>query len=173
MIPKTIEDTVKAGKNFNLDRIKKVLPHREPFLLIDSVDEIIDEVAGEKKGRTIISTRKITPDEFYFKGHFPGFPVMPGVLMVETMAQVGAFGLYDYNDHGPDYSVLFLGCDEVRFRKIVTPGMTIKIEVKVLNYRPSRSKFYGSIKDAQTGEICCEAYMIAASGTRKNDSSEA
>ncbi len=162
-------ETVKAGKNFNEEKIKSILPHRDPFLMIDSVDEITDAVEGSKKGRKIYATKKIDGSEFYFKGHFPGNPVMPGVLMVETMAQVGAFGLYDLDDHGPDYKVLFLGCDKVRFRKVVTPGTTIKIEVEILNYKPSRSKFYGLIKDAETGELCCEAEMLAAAGTAENN----
>lgn len=156
------KETVRAGKNFSIDRVKSILPHREPFLLIDGVDEVIDEEPGKTKGRKIIATKKISGDEFYFKGHFPGNPVMPGVLMVETMAQVGAFGMYSEEDHGPDYTVLFLGCDNVRFRKMVKPPMTLLIEVDVMSFQPSRAKFHGSIKDKETGELCCEAEMIAA-----------
>ena len=69
-------------------------------------------------------------------------------------------------------AVLFLGCDNVRFRKMVTPGMTIKIEVEVLSYKPSRSKFHGVIRDAATGELCCEADMIAAAATAKGGQEE-
>jgi len=159
----TVNDTVKEGKNFTLAQILKILPHRDPFLLIDSVDEVYDKVKNSKDGRVVTAKKKITGTEFWATGHFPGNPIMPGVLQIETMAQVGAFGLYDFNDHGPKYTTIFLGCDEVKFRKMVVPGMTIKIEVSVLNYKPSRSKFYGVIKDLETGEICCEAILKAAS----------
>jgi len=159
----TVNDTVKEGKNFSLDQILKILPHRDPFLLIDKVDEVYDKVKNSKDGRVVIATKKISGDEFWAKGHFPGNPIMPGVLQIETMAQVGAFGLYDFNDHGPKYTTIFLGCDEVKFRKMVVPGMTIKIEVSVLSYKPSRSKFYGVISDLETGDVCCEAILKAAS----------
>lgn len=159
----TEKDTIKAGKNYSYEHVLKILPHRDPFLMIDSVDEVIDSASGNKEGRTIRATKTITGKEFWAKGHFPGNPVMPGVLQIETMAQVGAFGSYDFEDHGPNYTTIFLGCEDVKFRKMIVPGMTIKIELKVLQYKPSRSKFYGKITDANTGDICSEGVLKAFS----------
>lgn len=159
----TKNDTIKPGKNFTLKDILRILPHRDPFLMIESVDDVTDKVEGSKDGRVVTATKTIKDDEFWAKGHFPGNPIMPGVLQIETMAQVGAFGLYDFDDHGPIYTTIFLGCDDVKFRKMIVPGMKIKIQVSVLSYKPARSKFYGIITDEKTGETCCEAILKATS----------
>lgn len=159
----TKNDTIKPGKNYSLDDILRILPHRDPFLMISSVDEVLDNKLGSKEGRVVTASKTITGEEFWARGHFPGNPIMPGVLQIETMAQVGAFGLYDYDDHGAIYTTIFLGCDKVKFRKMIVPGMKIKIQVSVVSYQPVRSKFYGIITDERTGETCCEAILKAMS----------
>ena len=104
-----------------LDRsaIEAILPHREPFLLIDEVVEL-------EPGSRVVARKKVRPDEWYLTGHFPGRPIMPGVLIVEAMAQTGAVAvLADEANRGK--LALFAGIDDVRFKRIVEPGDELEL----------------------------------------------
>ena len=112
-----------------LDRegIHKILPHREPFLLIDEILEL-------EPGRRAVGIKYVRRDEEYFRGHFPGRPVMPGVLIVESLAQTGACALLSL-DEFRGRIVLFAGIDKMRFRKRVEPGASLVLEVTVERIR--------------------------------------
>jgi 3-hydroxyacyl-[acyl-carrier-protein] dehydratase len=120
---------VAEDKVAQLDRVLGMLPHRYPFLLVDRVLEL-------EKDR-VVAIKNVTFNEPFFQGHFPGRPVMPGVLLVEAMAQAGAF--ITLGHLGPDRKILFMlaGLDKVRFRRPVIPGDQVKIEVKAVKiHRP-------------------------------------
>jgi len=100
--------------------IEAILPHREPFLLIDEVVEL-------EPGRRVVARKKVRPDEWYLTGHFPGRPVMPGVLIVEAMAQTGAVAVLSQEENRGRLA-LFAGIDDVRFKRIVEPGDELELE---------------------------------------------
>lgn len=132
----------------DLNDIKNILPHREPFLFVDEVLEL-----SEKK---IVAKRLIKDDEYFFKGHFPQEPIMPGVLIVEALAQTGGVMLLrKYSGAIP----LFMGIDKARFRKIVKPGDTLVMEVELLQERGTIVKIFGTAK--VNGELVCEAMIMA------------
>jgi len=141
-----------AGLEITCQEIQSILPHRYPFLL---VDKIIDFEAGQR----IIGVKNVTCNEPYFPGHFPGQPVMPGVLQLEVMAQVGAV-LALKGAQGPGRSIVYLaGVDKAKFRKPVFPGDQLKVEVNVLKQRSAFWKMQGKILVEST--LVCEAEMTA------------
>ena len=108
----------------NKEEIKKIIPQREPFLMIDEVEEYIP---GEKT----IAYKNVNKEEWYFKGHFPGNPIMPGVLIVESLAQTGAVAILSVEEN-KGKNALFGGIDKMKFKKQVTPGDKLKLEVKII-----------------------------------------
>ena len=125
-----------AGKSIDITRILKLLPHRYPFLLIDKMINI----HGEDSGTAI---KNVTINEPFFQGHFPGRPVMPGVLLVEAMAQAaGALVLESRGEADAGKLVFFMSIDKARFRRPVGPGDTVHFHVKLAQKRPPVWKYH-------------------------------
>ncbi len=146
---------VRQDKGIFLDAeaIAKILPHRYPFLL---VDRILDLVPQEH----VVGIKNVSMNEPFFQGHFPGQPVMPGVLIIEAMAQVGGILLLNTESDPSKKLVFFTGLDNVRWRKTVTPGDTVRFEVDMLAFRRSMCKMQG--RAFVDGELACEAELMAA-----------
>jgi len=147
------QDVSKKGVVFDINAIKKILPHRYPFLLVDSIIEL----EPEKKA---VGVKNVTANEHFFQGHFPGRPVMPGVLIVEAMAQVGGVLLLNEQDDVEDKLVFFMGIDGVKFRKPVQPGDQLVMELEMIKAR--RNTFRMAGKAYVKGNLVCEAEMMAA-----------
>lgn len=142
--------------------IMGILPHRYPFLLIDRVVEI------ERKKR-IVALKNVTVNEPFFQGHFPDYPIMPGVLMIEAMAQAGgALLLTEFPDRH-EKLVLFTGIESARFRRPVMPGDQARIEVEVLNWRPRAVRMQGNV--FVDGKRTCEAIVMCQIVPRKRQKS--
>ena len=125
--------------NYNIQDIIKILPHRYPFILIDRIDEV-------KPGEYVNAIKNVTINEPYFQGHFPGQPVMPGVLSLESIAQTTAFlMLYELDD--PLKKNMFIsGVDGVRFRRLIVPGDQLHINIRLKSKKLTLYKFEGTIK---------------------------
>ena len=114
----------RSEKMLNKEEIKEIIPQREPFLMIDEVEEYTP-------GESAVAYKNVSEDEYYFKGHFPGNPIMPGVLIVESLAQTGAVAILSMEEN-KGKNALFGGIDKLRFKKQVVPGDRLKLEVKII-----------------------------------------
>lgn len=111
----------------NQEQIKEIIPQREPFLMIDEVEEY-------NPGESAIAYKYVNEQEWYFKGHFPGNPIMPGVLITESLAQTGAIAILSLEEN-KGKNALFGGIDKMKFKKMVVPGDKLKLEVKIIKQK--------------------------------------
>jgi len=141
----------KEAFQFDILRILDIMPHRYPFLLVDRIVEL--------QQNRVVGIKNVTINEPFFQGHFPGHPIMPGVLIVEAMAQVGGFLLLHSVDQPDNKLVYFLGIDDVRFRKPVRPGDQLRFELNMLKFKGMICKMEGS---AYVGDnLVCQAKLLA------------
>ncbi len=153
LIKAKYQGTKTYGVFLDTDGIHNILPHRFPFLL---VDKIVDLVPQER----VVGIKNVTISEWFFQGHFPGRPVMPGVLIVEAMAQVGGILMLNTVSDPVGKTVYFAGIDNVRFRKPVLPGDQLTFEVESTRFRKSLCRMSG--KAFVDGDLVCEAEFSAA-----------
>jgi len=133
--------------------IMRSIPHRYPFLLVDRVLEL-------EPGRRIVALKNVTINESYFRGHFPAAPIMPGVLIVEAMAQSGAVLLLHDMPDRESKLVYFTGIDHARFRRTVRPGDQLRFTLEVLKLRSRSCKMYGRAE--VDGKLVAEAEILSA-----------
>jgi beta-hydroxyacyl-ACP dehydratase FabZ len=145
------EKLSKEGKPLDINAIQKILPHRYPFLLVDRIIESTD--------KKIVGLKNVTINEPFFQGHFPGHPIMPGVLILEAMAQVGGVGALSLSENLGKLAY-FLSIKEAKFRKPVVPGDQLIIEVEIMKRKLSIMQVRATAKVA--GEVVTEAEMMFA-----------
>ncbi len=142
-----------ADAPFDIPRILKALPHRYPMLLVDRVAEL-------KKGEEITAIKAVTFNEGFFQGHFPGRPIMPGVLQIEALAQAaGILAVETLDLAGSGKLVYFMAIEEAKFRAPVEPGVLLELKAGFLQQRSRVCKFWG--KASVDGKVTCEVQFTA------------
>lgn len=138
----------------NAQQIQEIIPHRYPFLLVDRIEEL-------EEAKRAVGLKNVSINEDFFNGHFPGYPVMPGVLIVEALAQVGAVALLS-KEENKGRLAFFAGIDNCRFKRQVVPGDTLRLEVEIVRLRGTIGK--GKAVATVEGEVACEADITFALG---------
>lgn len=136
----------------DIQEIKDVIPHRYPFLLVDKVLE-------KEEGKRVVGIKNVSANEPFFQGHFPDYPVMPGVLIVEALAQVGAIAVLDIEENKGKIGFL-AGIDKCRFKRQVKPGDQLRLEVEITRMKGPIGKGKGIA--TVDGEIACVAEIMFA-----------
>ncbi|MEH7300023.1 MULTISPECIES: 3-hydroxyacyl-ACP dehydratase FabZ [Neobacillus] len=139
------------------EQIKEIIPHRYPFLLVDRILEV-------EEGVRAVGIKNVSANEEFFNGHFPDYPVMPGVLIVEALAQVGAVAMLKKEENRGRLA-FFAGIDGCRFKKQVKPGDQLRLEVEIIRLRGPIGK--GKAVATVDGEVACEAEITFALGEKK------
>jgi 3-hydroxyacyl-[acyl-carrier-protein] dehydratase len=144
--------------NKDIIEVLKTLPHRYPFLMLDRILELTSE--------TVVGLKNVTINEPFFQGHFPGQPIMPGVMIVEAMAQAGGILGFSLLDDMKGNTIYFMGMDKVRFRKPVRPGDQLIIKARLLKQKGSIFKMQAEafVED----QLVAEAELLATLGSAKN-----
>lgn len=141
----------------DIEQIKEIIPHRYPFLLVDRILEV-------EEGKKAVGLKNVSANEEFFNGHFPDYPVMPGVLIVEALAQVGAVAMLK-KEENQGRLAFFAGIDNCRFKKQVRPGDQLRLEVEIVRTRGSIGKGKGIA--TVDGELVCETDIMFALGDKK------
>ena|ERR1019366_2990291 len=146
-----------AGRVLDIDAIREILPHRYPFLLVDRIEEL--------EAERVVGIKNVTVNEPFFAGHFPDYPVMPGVLIIEAMAQVAGVLVLSGIPDRKNKLVLLAGVDGAKFRKPVRPGDQLRMEMKILRSRASMAKVSGIA--TVDGTVVAEAEMLCVLADRQ------
>lgn len=141
----------------DINQIKEIIPHRYPFLLVDRILEV-------EEGKRAIGIKNVSANEEFFNGHFPDYPVMPGVLIVEALAQVGAVAML-MKEENRGRLAFFAGIDNCRFKRQVVPGDQLRLEVEMVRLRSTFGK--GKAVATVDGELVCEAEIMFALSEKK------
>ena len=146
-----------SGRTLDIDAIREILPHRYPFLLVDRIEELETE--------RVVGIKNVTVNEPFFAGHFPDYPVMPGVLIIEAMAQVAGVLVLSGIPNRKDKLVLMAGVDGAKFRRPVRPGDQLRMEMKVLRSRATMAKVSGTA--TVDGVVVAEAEILCVLADRQ------
>ncbi len=152
-VTQTLSIKTKELPELDIDLIQRLIPHRAPMLMVERLTNVV-------VGESAIGIKKVSSDDWYFQGHFPKKPVMPGVMIIEALAQTAAaLAMYTLDLYDKEKLVYFMGIDEARFRKMVTPGDVLHLEVTKTHRRGPVWRFKGIAK--VNGEVVAEAIKTA------------
>jgi 3-hydroxyacyl-[acyl-carrier-protein] dehydratase len=159
----TANSILEGRQVLEIGDIMQILPHRYPFLLIDRIIEI------ERKKR-IVAIKNVSINEPFFQGHFPAFPIMPGALVVESIAQAGGTLLLPEVPDRENLLMVFTGIERAKFRRPVVPGDQLRIEISVLNWRPRAVRMEGRV--TVDGKLACDAVVMCQLVPRQSTPAE-